>query len=184
MPTLQNQIKWSCRAQWTLATAIALLLGGFFLLGYRPQTQRLGTLREQIAQNQRDLSADRDQTKILPRVQSEVEVLRARLARYKALPKQQELPQFLKDVFQLGQQASLKRFDLKPGVPVRDPDQRYNELPLRLTFDGDFVNVYSFLRHTEELQRLTRVRAMNVRGKDRGGLVKVDVTMNIYFAGE
>jgi Tfp pilus assembly protein PilO len=182
MRTLQNQIKWSSRAQWALAAAIVLLLSGFYLLAYRPQTQRLRELRAQVAENQRDLSSNQDQTKILPRVQSEVEVLRARLARYKALPKQQELPQFIKDVAQLGQQASLKRFDLKPGVPVRD--ERFNELPLQLTFDGDFVNVYSFLRHTEELQRLTRVRAMSVRSKDRSGLVKVQLTMNIYFAGE
>src|SRR5690349_7711463 len=182
MVSLQSQIRWSVRAQWALGAALLALAGGFYFLAYAPRTHRLADLRGQIAQHQRNLAENKDQTKILPRVAADVEVLHARLERFKSVPKQQELPQFLRDVAQFGQQTGLRRFDLKPGVPTRD--DRFNQLPLQLTFDGDFVNVYSFLRHTEDLRRLARVRAMNVRAKDRDGQVKVTLTMNIYFAGD
>jgi len=111
-------------------------------------------------------------------VKLEVERLRAELRKYKTLPRQQELAQFIKDVAQLGSQSSLKRFFLNPGTPVRG--EQFSEQPMQLTFEGDFVNVYSFLRHTEELERLTRLRGLSIRSRDRMGTVKVQLAMSIY----
>jgi Tfp pilus assembly protein PilO len=182
MWSLQNQVAWFTRAQWTLAAAMVLLVGGFYLAGYRPESRRLDELKNLLGQHQQELSASQSKTRILPDVASEVERLKVRLEKLKSMPRQQELSQFIKDIAQLGQQASLKRFDLKPGMPARD--ERFNQLPVQLTFEGDFVNVYSFLRHTEELQRLMRVRGMNIKGKDKLGQVKVQLAMNIYFAAE
>jgi Tfp pilus assembly protein PilO len=180
MWSLQTQIKWSVRAQWALAVVIIAALGAFYALAYRPQSQHLRSLRRQIVQSQDDLAANQSQTSILPRVKAEVDVLRAKLARYKALPQQHELAQFIRDIAQLGQQSSLRQWDWKPGDTARN--ERCNELPLRITFEGDFVNVFSFLRHAEDLQRLARVRSMNLKSKDRQGQVKAQLTMNIYFA--
>lgn len=183
MLSLQNQIIWLKRAQWTLTASMALVVAAFMLLAYRPQVRRLADLKVQIDQLQRELASSREKTKILPSVAADVERLRLRLEKFKVLPRQQELAQFIMDIAQLGKQASLKKFEMTPrGSPTRG--QKLNELPIHLTFEGDFVNVYSFLRHAEELQRLTRVPEMKIRGKDRLGQVKVDMTMNIYFAAE
>lgn len=182
MWSLQVQTSWFTRMQWALASAMLILVGSFYLLAYRPFTSRLANLRIQSTQNQRDLASGQSQTSILPGVAAEVKLLRLKLEKFKALPRQQELPQFIRDIAQLGQQASLKKFDLKPGMPSRD--DRFNDLPIQLTFEGDFVNVFSFLRHTEDLQRLTRVRGMSVKSKDKQGQVKVQLSMNIYFAAD
>src|SRR5690349_16795741 len=141
MWTLQVQTSWFARVQWTLAAAAVLLAGGFYALGYRPITARLHELRTQIDQHQHDLASGQTQTSILPNVTSQVNLLRLKLDKFKALPRQQELPQFIRDIAQLGQQATLRKFDLKPGVPSRD--DRFNELPIQLTFEGDFVSVFS-----------------------------------------
>src|SRR5262245_48769313 len=114
MWSLQSQLKWSVRAQWTLATAIVLTLGAFYGLVYRQQSRHLHALRQQIATCEVELSANQTQTSILPRVQREVSDLRSRLARYKALPRQKELGPYIMDIAQLGQQASLKQWDWKP----------------------------------------------------------------------
>jgi Tfp pilus assembly protein PilO len=180
MWSLQTQIKWSVRAQWVLATAIVLMLGSFYFFAYRPMSKQVRTLQQQIAANERDLTASQSQTSILPRVQAEVGNLRAKLAQYKSLPQQHEMAQFIKDIAQLSQQTSLRKFDWKPGVPARN--ERCNEQPLQITFEGDFVNVFSFLRHAEDLQRLARVRNMNLRSKDKDGQVKANLTMSIYYA--
>jgi Tfp pilus assembly protein PilO len=180
MWSLQSQLKWSVRAQWSLATAIVLTLAAFYGLAYRPQSRHLAALRQQITASQLELDANQTQTSILPRVQRDVANLRARLARYKALPRQKELGPYIMDIAQLGQQASLKQWDWKPGDTSRN--ERCNEIPLRITFEGDFVNVYSFLKHAEDLQRLARVRSLNLKSKDRQGQVKAQLVMNIYFA--
>jgi len=182
MWSLRSKIKWFSRIQWTLGAAVLALSGGFYLFAYRPQTRKQEELKVSIEKQQHELNSSQSQTSILPNVASEVKVLRLRLDKFKALPRYQELPQFIRDIAQLGQQAALKRFVLSPGAPIRD--ERFNVLPVQLTFEGDFVIVFSFLRHTEDLQRLTRVRGMLVKGKDKLGQVKVQLSMNIYFAAE
>ena len=54
--------------------------------------------------------------------------------------------------------------------------------PIKLTFEGDFISIYSFLRNTEEMPRLTRVRDMKLSSRDKTGQVKFELTMNIYFS--
>ncbi|WP_428939942.1 type 4a pilus biogenesis protein PilO [Fontivita pretiosa] len=178
IPSLKVQSLWYARARWSLGAAIVLLLVVFYTLCYRPSTRRLAELIDQRTRQQRELDAGLSKTSILPVVKLEVERLRAELQKYKTLPRQQELAQFIKDVAQLGTQSSLKKFFLNPGVPVRG--EQFSEQPMQLTFEGDFVNVYSFLRHTEELQRLTRVRGLSIRSRDRMGMVKVQLAMSIY----
>jgi hypothetical protein len=52
-----------------------------------------------------------------------------------------------------------------------------------MTFEGDFLNAFGFLRQLEEMQRLTRVKTLSVRCRDpRTGLVEVSLAMNIYFS--
>lgn len=185
MQTLRNQIRWCARLQRGLAGLMLALAVVFYILGYRPQTARLRELDGRIHEQQRDLMSARLQTKILPEVAGEVERLRIKLERTrKSIPPQQELPQFIRAVTQLSQQATLKKFAYKPGVPARG--ELVCELPISFNFEGDFVNVFSFLRNTEEMPRLTRVRGMTIKSRDRerDGQVKVELSMNIYFSAE
>src|SRR5450432_4024609 len=182
MLSLQNKIVWLRRVQWTLGVTMVLLVASFYFLAYRPHMRRIAELQDQIDKYDSELNASKDQTRILPDVALDVERLKTRLSKFKTLPHQQELAQFIKDIAQLGQQSSLKKFELTRNVPARG--ERLNELPIQLTFEGDFVNVFSFLRHAEELQRLTRVPSMSIKSIDKLGQVKVQMTMNIYFASE
>jgi Tfp pilus assembly protein PilO len=180
---LKQQIVWLGRVQWTLGAAMLLLVGGFVVFVYRPHMQQLGNLQQQIDRYDGELVQSKDQTRILPDVASDVEKLKTKLAKFKTLPRQQELAQFIKDIAQLGQEANLKKFELTRGVPARGA--RLNELPIQLNFEGDFVSVFKFLRHAEELQRLTRVPMMSIKSQaNNSGVVKVQMTMNIYFAAD
>jgi Tfp pilus assembly protein PilO len=180
---LKQQIAWLGRVQWTLGGAMLLLLGAFILFIYRPHMRQLADLQQQIDRYDVELIQSKDQTKILPDVAADVEKLKTKLAKCKTLPRQQELAEFIKDIAQLGQGANLKKFELTRGIPSRGA--RLNELPIQLTFEGDFVSVFSFLRHAEELQRLTRVPTMSIKTQDdAAGVVKVQLTMNIYFAAD
>ena len=160
-----------------------LLVAGFYLFGYRSQDRRQKELTALLAERERDLKASKTQTRILPEVATEVDRLRARLERSKkSIPKQQDLAPFIREVTQLGQQASLRKPLIEPKPAARGA--RVSELPISLTFDGDFVNVYSFLRNLEEMPRLTRIRQMKITSKDKTGQVRGQVLLNIYFQPE
>ena len=59
----------------------------------------------------------------------------------------------------------------------------YGEIPIVMSFEGDFTNVFGFVRRLEEMQRLARVKQMTVKAKDgKAGQVDVSLTMNIYFS--
>jgi len=185
MRTLQTQADWCARAQWVLGVTMVVMAVGFYALAYRPNKEKLDTLDMQIASKRRDLNSNRTRVQILPDVLLAVNEMRNRLERFdKKLPKAPELHAFINSITEVSSQAGLRnKWTVEPGVPVRS--DLYAEWPISLKFEGDFKNVFAFLRRAEELQRLTRVKAMKVRGIDgagKSGQVQVELSMNIYFA--
>jgi Tfp pilus assembly protein PilO len=183
MGNLQNHVRWFIRAQWTLGALMVAMLVIFFIMGYRPQIARQQQLQFQIAQCQEELRQSQAKTRVLPAVAADVKNLRQQLDASKKLPPQQERPQFMKEVTAMGEQCSLHNLTFKEGMPARN--ELFCELPVSLSFEGDFVNAFDFLRHAEQMQRLTRIRNMNIKTIDgQSGQVAVQLSMNIYFAPE
>lgn len=180
---LQKQISLLGRIQWILAGGMALVVTAFIIFGYRPQSRKLAALNTQIDRCHQELSANRDQAKILSAVAIDVDRLKAKLREFKRLPQQKELAEFINDIAQLAQQSNLKKRQIIPKGENQRGD-RLLERPVQLSFEGDFASVYAFLRHIEELQRLTRIPTMKIKSQDKSGQVKVDMTMNLYCATE
>jgi len=182
MTSLKSQARRCTRVRACLVSVLALMAGGFYLLGYRPADHQLQQLTKQMQEKQLALQSDRERAGHLSKVQLDVENLKLRLERYdKRLPKQQELGQFMRDITQLSQQSTLRKLTVQPGVPKRH--QLFNELPISLNFEGDFLSVFAFLKETEGMQRLTRVNTINVKCRDtKLGTVEVQLSMNIYFS--
>jgi len=182
MRTLQSQVRWTTKAQWVMTAVMAGVGAGFYLLGYRPATQKLDVRQAEYRTKHEQLQSAEARARMLPAVDSEVEQLKQRLERFdKKLPRQQDLPQVIKDITQVSQQEALKKLTVQPAPPRRS--ELFSELPITLNFEGDFVNTFAFLRKMEQMQRLTRVRSLTVRHKDMAlGQVEVQVGMNIYFS--
>jgi Tfp pilus assembly protein PilO len=189
MRSLKHTISIYTKLRWALAGATVVAAGLFYGLVYRPQMKQSSLVDASIARTSSELAICQDQTRLLSGVAADVERLRSRLREFKTLPRQQDLAQFIKDISQLNSQANLRKFEQRQGIPVRGT--KMSSSPVAMTFEGDFVNVFSFLRHTEELQRLIRVSDLRIESssgqgamKDRSGQVKVQMKMNIYFAAE
>jgi Tfp pilus assembly protein PilO len=100
-----------------------------------------------------------------------------------ATTQQPDMDQFMREITQVSEDAALKKMTVQVGAPKRD--DRLSEMPIGLNFTGDFNHVLTFLRQTEEMQRLTRIRSLTIKTRDaRQGAVDVDVALNIYFADE
>jgi Tfp pilus assembly protein PilO len=181
MRTLQSQIGWCARAQWVFSASIVALAAGFFLFGYRPMTARLADLHVQIETKQRELIDNQTKTQIRPYVEQQVNDSKRKLARFdKQLPRQVEWGQFLNDITVLRDQAGLRDCYIVPTGAK--PNDTFVEFPIQVKFEGDFLNVFSFLRQMEQMQRLTRVRDLTIRAKQPGsGVVDVNLAMNIYY---
>jgi Tfp pilus assembly protein PilO len=181
MLTLQNQIVWCRRLQSTLGAVMLASAVTFYVFGYRPQTARLRDLEVRTAARQRELEANQQKARDRTRIAAANERLRLELDRFRKPSKRQEFSQLVKDLTLAAQQASLRRFNYKPGVPSRG--EMFYELPLSVSFEGDFLSASNFLRATEDMQRLTRVRSLKLKSKDiKNGNVRADLTVNICFA--
>src|SRR3712207_8055158 len=82
MRSLQTQAEWCARAQWVLGVTLGVIVVGFYLMVYRPNTQKLDGLEMQIAAKRRDLNSNRTRVQILPDVVIAVNEMRNRLDRF------------------------------------------------------------------------------------------------------
>jgi Tfp pilus assembly protein PilO len=179
--TLQTQYRWYRRAPWLLALAAAAISLASHLLLTRPAEAQLSDVRRRLEHSKMAARAARSSLKELPRVERDVEEARRRLESSRALPQHQDLGQFIRDVTAFGEEASLSKLTVQPGVPRR-AGELVSEIPVSLNFEGDFLGVYSFLRRAEAMPRLTAMRALSIRSVDpMAGRVEVQLSVALFF---
>src|SRR6187549_3151348 len=109
MRSLQTQADWCNRAQWVLGLVLAALCVMFYAFVFRPNSQRLADLKEQIAVKQRDLTSNKTRVQILPDVMVTVSDMQSRLSEFdKKLPRQPDLGPFIHDITDLSDQTGVK----------------------------------------------------------------------------
>ncbi|HEV8378541.1 MAG TPA: type 4a pilus biogenesis protein PilO [Tepidisphaeraceae bacterium] len=182
MRTLSTQITWCRRLQWGLSLGLAVAALLFAFAGYLPAKHRLDALQGQIQSKTRDLEANQNKARNLPLLAMEVQELESRVRDYdRQFPRQADLGDFIKEITRVSQQLTLRDWKYQPGAPRRG--DAYFELPIQMNFQGEFLNVFSFLTEVEHLQRLTRIRKLAIKNKDaKTGMVEVEIGLNIYFS--
>src|SRR5262245_2692532 len=119
MRTLQSQILWCNRAQRVLVAGMLLALVTFYFCGYRPATERLRGLRAQVVTRTGELAINQSKSSIKTEIAAYNERLKSELDRIRKPSKQHELPQLIKDLTYFAQEANLKKFNFKSGMPGR-----------------------------------------------------------------
>jgi Tfp pilus assembly protein PilO len=182
MQSLNSQIKWCRRLGLGLSIGLAASVLLFLFAGYLPARHRLEALQGQIQSKTREVEENQNKARNLPLLALEVQELETRVRDYdRQFPKQAEIGDFIKDITRVSQQLALRDWKYSPLAPRRGDS--YFELPIQMNFQGDFLNVYSFLTEVEHLPRLTRVRKLAIKSKDlKTGLVEVEIGLNIYFS--
>jgi Tfp pilus assembly protein PilO len=182
--SLQTQIRLCTRVQWTLAIVLFLTGAGFYFLGYRPAMGKLKALHLDTAAKETELCENMKKSQFLGQVAQEVKALRVRLDGAKKLPKDADVPGFINDLTRISQSTAVRKPQYKP-----DPQPRRRELffqyPIQITLQGNFVNVFNFIREAENLPRLARVRTIDLQGDPlKGGAVTANITVDLYFTGD
>lgn len=182
MRSIRTQVMLCKRLQLGLLVAAVVILAGFYLVWYRPAANRLKQLNDSISGIQTQLRQNQDQVIRLPVVASEARRLELALNEFpRRFPSQPELGQFIREITQISEQLALQEWKYQPMAPRRTP--MYFEMPIQMSFRGNYLDAASFLRQVEQMQRLTRMQRLSIRGKDaRTGAVEVEMAMNIYFS--
>ncbi len=174
------------RRQKHLAAAAIVGVVAFVAIFYLPSMSTLSTLHERIVTHAQQLQSDRERGRNLPALRETADRLERELAAFKPLPRGDGLNQLLQETGSLARQLRLRGFRSEPQQPtVNGP---LGVLPVRLTFDGNFENAYSFIRRCEELSRPVRVLDLTVRqkpgeqgGAPRPGEVSVEMVLNVFY---
>jgi Tfp pilus assembly protein PilO len=182
MLTLKTQIRWFSHIQQVIVASVLVTAAGFYVLAYRPETNRLQSLDGRIWQNERELTSAQSQARVLPLVQADINRLNATLADFKKLPANPgDLGQFEVELATLARRDNLRGLSINwQGTPGRD--EQFYELPISVKFGGDFRDVFSFLCQMEDLSRLTRVKKMAIKSVGDNGVVQAEMTLNLYYS--
>jgi Tfp pilus assembly protein PilO len=162
---------------------LVLLIGAsFYFLGYRPMIRRQETLDTNIHDMQKEFCDNAVRGQILPEVAKEVKQLRLRLDGAKKMPRDMDIAGFIQDMTRISQSTQLRKPKYLP-----DPQPKRGDLfslyPIRCELQGNFANVFAFLRETESLPRLSRVRSINLKADPKDpGSVTVNLLIDLYFA--
>ncbi len=184
MATLQSQFGWLSRMQAATWISVAVIGGAIYTFGIRPALNERARVVSATDVQRREIASSRGQVILLPSLERDVVKLQARLATMeRQLPRKPDMDQFMRDINRISESAALKKLTVQPGSPRRH--DKINEMPIGLTFNGDFANVVQFLRQTEALQRLSRVRSLAIKSSSAtAGGVNVDLVVSLFFADE
>ena len=183
MIRLRQQMGWFKRVQLALAGLALVGAAAFYLLLYRPAVAQRAEMTQQMEQSRLRIDSNMRQTDNLSELAGEVRRLKDAIGQSRALPPDQELWQFVRNINQFGQKANLQKLKCEPAQQRLLP--LYDELPISLRFEGNFVNVFGFLQQIEQLPRQIRATKLSLRSLDgKAGVVDVQLTLNIYSLGD
>ena len=182
MRSMQSQIAWCVRAQWTMTSIMVALMVLYFFFGYWPTNRRLNAMAEEMASKSKQLATNQSRASNLSNLAWEVDRLRLKLDRNnKKLPRTAEIGELLKEMTTAAQQLGIQKLNNQPGMVKRQ--ELFGEIPITMSFEGAFTDVFRFIRELEGMSRLTRVKTLSVRSKNsKTGMVDVNMAMNIYFS--
>ncbi|MCS7033541.1 MAG: type 4a pilus biogenesis protein PilO [Phycisphaerae bacterium] len=184
MPSrLKDRTHLYARIQRWLFAGLVVFAFGFYLLVFYPTHRRAEELQAAVERQRQDLELARERSKDLPRIAAENEALTLRLSQSKRVPRQSEWAEFVRDLTRLGNQESLRKFAYKYGLARHIGE--FAQFPVIVSFEGDAMNVYAFLRQIEDLPRLTRLRSILLKSLEESpGQVRAEMALNTYFSTE
>jgi Tfp pilus assembly protein PilO len=184
---LKGQAAGDLRRQKELGIAALVAVAAFLVLVYFPSVATLSQMKERISSDARQLRTDRQRSQVLPEMRLTSERLERDLTGFKEFPGHAPLNELIAETTLLGTQLQLRDLRCEPGPEM--VDGTLGVLPIRLTFEGNFENVYSFIQRCEQMPRPIRVQELHIRQKQAqqgnaaapAGDVAVELRLNAYY---
>lgn len=184
--SLKQQAPRDLRVQKQLAVVAVVFVAAFVLLVYLPSMSTVSKLHERITSGSLQLESNLERGRSLPMLRTAAVRLENELSGLKPLPERPDPDEVIHQANDFALQLQLRGFKYeKLDSVVEGP---LGTMPLRMSFEGNFENVYGFIRRCEELPRPVRVREMKIRQKPGtqgmptpSGEVLVEMVLNVYY---
>lgn len=166
-----------------MAASCLVGAGCFYLLCAWPALRRLAELNRQVQDRRTGLATAEPQLLEAASLTRQVQQLRARLEtpEYRLLSADTESR--AAELARLSRQARLQRVTVQPGIPTHR--EQVWQLPVLLNFEGDFLNVFAFLRDAEHMPGVTRITFLHIHATNPyTGQVEVQSSVDAYWAQE
>ena len=135
----------------------------FFFTFFKPNTDELSRLNKQKVTLEKKLEQVKKKARNKERLQKELEETQVVFDEAaKLLPKEQEIPQLLRDISALGRNAGLDFLAFKPGQDA--PKDFYAEIPVNINVNGPYHNLGFFLDQVSKLDRIVTVDNIKMGG--------------------
>jgi len=162
-----------------------ILLIGLSYVAYaymiKPANQSLNVQKELVAQKRAKLGELEAATAAADDLQAQLTELEEAIKFFESkLPPTSEVDTVLKDVTVIARKHGLA--SKKISTKKRNTNNGYVEQPLEMELDGGFSSYYSFLLELEKLDRITKIRQLNLKKKSSDqGQTTAKFVMSIFF---
>ena len=99
----------------------------------------------------------------------------------KILPTEKEIPILLNNIAQLAKKRGLKVLHFIPKPEIQK--NYYNEIPIELSFTGNFNNTFAFLNDVENLERLVNLVSIEISQQDKDFLLTKSTFQTFKYTG-
>jgi type IV pilus assembly protein PilO len=143
------------------ALIAALIIGGFWYLWWKPNTELQVQKEQQLATLQQEIRKLEAAAAKLDEFKAEVALLEARLDRLKqVLPSEKQTPDLMRKVQSMASESSLAVRAFNPGATVSQ--EFYQEWPINVIVNGTYHNLGMFFDRVSRLSRLVNISDVKI----------------------
>lgn len=148
-----------------LVVILALL---FYFFLYQTNSEKIAALNKQVATSTMELQKARLFARELPKHEEELKKVKAAFEVTSILlPKEQEIPDLLRNISTLGKTSGLDFLSFVPGREI--PRDFYAEIPIDIKIRGPYHSLGQFLDRVSKLERIVTVNNIKTEKVDRDG---------------
>lgn len=147
---------------------LVLPVAAFYFAIFQPNTEKITSLESKEQQLQTAVATAKRKAKNIKKFQKEFQETEIKfLETADMLPKEKEIPQLLKDISGLGQNAGLDFLSFSPGGETQK--DFYAEFPININVKGPYHNMGFFLDQVSKLNRIVTVSNISMGSPKKEG---------------
>jgi Tfp pilus assembly protein PilO len=162
---------------------VIILAGGYYFLYMAPGSpaDRWRDINEELAKKEAQLKEAQAAARMEEKLERDYLEAQTRLKfAQDRLPKEEGLPQLLKEVYKMGRNSGATILSFGPG-PL-SPKGYYRVKPISLSLKCDLSSLVKFLYNIEKSERLLDVRSMTISTDAQGNLsVSLQLATFVYI---
>jgi type IV pilus assembly protein PilO len=143
-----------------------LILVIYWQIAYKPQMRRIAAKESKLAELTRDMKNKQRIAEDYEKFKEETARIQEDLQRYVAkLPDKKEIPDLLKSISNMSQEAGLEVLLFKPEG--EQPAEYYSRVPVALKFVGSYHKIGMFFYYVGTLPRIVNIENFSIQNAQK-----------------